>query len=128
MPGVQIFCCFFFENQVYYKQYDYWEYEQNSRRELMTLKSAKQPNFEMAYGALADEIYNEYMRHRYVLQSDTLLLVEKERYENLMNRRADEKEVAKAFAFLVLRYSCTSCTFRSSMPCRLTTNDFSGAF
>ena len=86
MPGVQIFCCFFFENQVYYKQYDYWEYEKNSRRELMTLKSAKQPNFEMAYGALADEIYNEFMRHRYVLQSDALLPVEKERYENLMNR------------------------------------------
>ena len=39
----------------------------------MTLKSAKQPNFEMAYGALADEIYNEFMRHRYVLQSDALL-------------------------------------------------------
>ncbi len=66
----------------------------------MTLKSAKQPNFEMAYGALADEIYNEFMRHRYVLQSDALLPIEKERYENLLNRRADEKEVAKAFAFL----------------------------
>ena len=66
----------------------------------MTLKSAKQPNFEMAYGALADEIYNEFMRHRYVLQSDALLPIEKERYENLLNRRADEKELAKAFAFL----------------------------
>ena len=66
----------------------------------MTLKSAKQPNFEMAYGALADEIYNEFMRHRYVLQSDALLPIEKERYENLLNRRADEKEVAKALAFL----------------------------
>ena len=66
----------------------------------LTLKSAKQPNFEMAYGALADEIYNEFMRHRYVLQSDALLPIEKERYENLLNRRADEKEVAKAFAFL----------------------------
>ena len=54
----------------------------------------------MAYGALADEIYNEFMRHRYVLQSDALLPIEKERYENLLNRRADEKEVAKAFAFL----------------------------
>lgn len=66
----------------------------------MTLKSAKQPNFEMAHGALADEIYNEFMRHRYVLQSDALLPIEKERYENLLNRRADEKEVAKALAFL----------------------------
>ena len=66
----------------------------------MTLKSAKQPNFEMAYGALADEIYNEFMRHRYVLQTDALLPIEKERYENLLNRRADEKEVAKALAFL----------------------------
>ena len=66
----------------------------------LTLKSAKQPDFEMAYGALADEIYNEFVRHRYVLQSDALLPIEKERYENLLNRRADEKEVAKAFAFL----------------------------
>ena len=66
----------------------------------LTLKSAKQPNFEMASGALADEIYTEFMRHRYVLQSDALLPIEKERYENLLNRRADEKEVAKAFAFL----------------------------
>ena len=66
----------------------------------MTLKSAKQPNFEMAYGALADEIYNEFMRHRYVLQSDALLPIEKERYENLINRRAGKEEIAKAFAFL----------------------------
>ena len=53
----------------------------------MTLKSAKQPTYEMAHGALTDEIYNEFMRHRYVLQ-------------NLLNRRADEREVVKAFAFL----------------------------
>ena len=66
----------------------------------LTLKSAKQPNFEMAYGALADEIYNEFMRHRYVLQSDALLPIEKERYENLINRRAGKEELAKAFAFL----------------------------
>ena len=66
----------------------------------LTLKSAKQPTYEMAYGALADEIYFVFMRQRYVLQSDALLPIEKERYENLLNRRADEKEVAKAFAFL----------------------------
>ena len=66
----------------------------------LTMKSAKQPDFEMAYGALADEIYNEFMRHRYVLQSDALLPIEKERYENLLNRRASKEELAKAFAFL----------------------------
>ncbi len=66
----------------------------------MTLKSAKQPDFEMAYGVLADEIYNEFVRHRYVLQSDALLPIEKERYENLINRRAGKEELAKAFAFL----------------------------
>ena len=66
----------------------------------LTLKSAKQPDFEMAYGALADEIYNEFVRHRYVLQSDALLPIEKERYENLINRRANKEELAKAFAFL----------------------------
>ena len=66
----------------------------------LTLKSAKQPTYEMAYACLVDEIYNEFMRHRYVLQSDALLPIEKERYENLLNRRADEREVAKALAFL----------------------------
>ena len=66
----------------------------------LTLKSAKQPDFEMAYGALADEIYNEFVRHRYVLQSDALLPIEKERYENFINRRAGKEELAKAFAFL----------------------------
>ena len=66
----------------------------------ITMKSAKQPNFDMAYASLADEIYDEFMRHRYVLQSDKLLPVEKKRYENLMNRKADSDEVAKAFGFL----------------------------
>ena len=66
----------------------------------ISLKSAKQGDFKMAYKCLADDIYREFMRHRYILRGDKLLAIEKERYENLMNRRADMNEVAKAFAFL----------------------------
>ncbi len=66
----------------------------------ITMKSGKQPEFGMAYRSLVDEISHEFIRHRYVLQSDKLLPAEKECYENLMNRRADSEEVAKAFDFL----------------------------
>lgn len=66
----------------------------------ISLKSAKQGDFDMAYKCLADDIYREFVRHRYVLQGDKLLSIEKERYENLMNRKADMDEVAKSFAFL----------------------------
>lgn len=43
----------------------------------LTMKSAKQPDFEMAYASLIDEIAKEYRRHSYVLNSDRLLASEK---------------------------------------------------
>ena len=38
----------------------------------LSLKSAKQPNFEMAYGQLVEEILREFERHEYVLIGDKL--------------------------------------------------------
>ncbi len=37
----------------------------------LSLKSAKQPVFEMAYQSLLDEIVKEFQRHRYVLSAET---------------------------------------------------------
>lgn len=39
---------------------------------LLSLKSARQPDYEMAYESLVDEIIGEYVRHRYVLDADCL--------------------------------------------------------
>ena len=46
----------------------------------LSLKSAKQPDFEMAYGAIVNEISKEFDRHSYVILGDTLSLDEKEQY------------------------------------------------
>lgn len=48
----------------------------------MSLKSAKQPDFDMAYNCLADEIAKEFERHRYVLQSSCISDSNKIRFEN----------------------------------------------
>ena len=66
----------------------------------LTLKSAKQPNFEMASESLVDEIVDEYVRHRYVLETDCLTEAYREQYEMLMNRRAGAMAYVKSIAFL----------------------------
>ena len=66
----------------------------------VSMKSGRQPSYEMAYACLLDEICKEFTRHRYVLDSELITLADKKRYENLMNREAAEAEYAKAFAFL----------------------------
>lgn len=65
-----------------------------------SLKSAKQPTFEMAYQSLTDDVLKEFKRHRYVLLGETLDSESKERYQKLMNRRAGEADYAKSIAFL----------------------------
>ena len=66
----------------------------------MSLKSAKQPTFEMAYSSLQGEIIREYTRHSYVLRSDKLEEHYKEDYRNLMYRNADAASYAKSLGFL----------------------------
>ena len=66
----------------------------------ITLKSAKQPNFEMAYKCLIDEIYKEFTEHSYVLRSDVLTAAERKQFEKFYNREAGMDECAKAFNFL----------------------------
>lgn len=66
----------------------------------LTLKSAKQPTYELAYNSLVDEIATEYQRHAYLLQDDTLTTVEKQRIESTIAKTASAIENAKAIGFL----------------------------
>ena len=47
----------------------------------LSLKSAKQPNFHMAYESLVDEIIKEYVRHNYILNADFWTEEYRTRYE-----------------------------------------------
>ncbi len=66
----------------------------------LSLKSAKQPSFEMAYLSLADEISKEFARHEYVLKAEALEDTEKEQFLRIRQKRAEQIEYAKALAFL----------------------------
>ena len=66
----------------------------------LSLKSAKQPTFEMAYLSLVDEIAKEYKRHKYILKSNIILESDKEHYQAIMEKRANRISYAKAIDFL----------------------------
>ncbi len=66
----------------------------------LSLKSAKQPDFDTAYGNLVREISKEYYRHRYVLKSDILTEKEKELYHSIWNQEASYKQYTTALEFL----------------------------
>lgn len=66
----------------------------------LSLKSANQPDFELAYQMMDEQISGEFKRHRYVLDKDVLLEDERERFEALMLRRADRAKLATSLKFL----------------------------
>ena len=66
----------------------------------LSLKSAKQPDFEMAYCKLVEEIAGEFKRHRYVLNTDALLPHEKKRYKNIMAMEGKKSDYNTALKFL----------------------------
>lgn len=66
----------------------------------LSLKSAKQPDFEMAYRSFIGEIVKEYERHRYVLQSEILLEKKREKYQKIMSEKAEPIDYAKSLEFL----------------------------
>lgn len=66
----------------------------------LSLKSAKQPTFELAYQMIVEQIASEFKRHRYLLKSDVLLEDEKERYQALMKRKGSQAEMTMALKFL----------------------------
>ncbi|MCI6243845.1 MAG: ATP-binding protein [Agathobacter sp.] len=62
----------------------------------LSLKSAKQPNYQMAYGCLRSEIIYEYDRHRYVLEGDFLTEEEKDNYRRILAEKAEPDKYATA--------------------------------
>ncbi len=65
----------------------------------LTLKSAKQPDFEMAYACLIDEICKEFQRHSYVLAGE-MPQRNRERFEKIQLGKGSRDEYAKALGFL----------------------------
>lgn len=66
----------------------------------ISLKAAKQPTFEMAYGSLIHELAKEYDRHGYLAHSDALNPEESARFERIMLNKASDIEYAQALSFL----------------------------
>ncbi|MCM1257251.1 MAG: ATP-binding protein [Roseburia sp.] len=66
----------------------------------LTLKSAKQPTYEMAYSVLRDEIREEFRRHKYVCGSDCLDEDEKKKFLQMIEGKAEAGEYATSLAFL----------------------------
>ncbi len=65
----------------------------------LTLKDAKQPDFELAYEAVKWQIADEYARHQYILQ-DARLSAEKDQYMDIRMRRADRSAYNNSIKFL----------------------------
>ena len=65
----------------------------------LSLKSAKQPNFEMSYGCLIDEICKEFQRHAYVLDME-MPMRNRDIYERIILGKGQPAEYAKSLAFL----------------------------
>ena len=66
----------------------------------LSLKSAKQPSYKMAYGCLKDEIIYEFDRHRYVLFGDRLSEEEKQNYQAILDKSAEPEEYATSLKLL----------------------------
>ena len=66
----------------------------------LSLKSAKQPAYEIAYEKICDIIAGEFMRHCYVLEGDTLFPGQKREYCAIMERTASVSGYATAVYFL----------------------------
>ncbi len=66
----------------------------------MSLKSAKQPTYELAYTELKKRISGEFKRHKYVLSNDTLEEDEKARFNAIAAIEADDGLYTDALGFL----------------------------
>lgn len=66
----------------------------------LSLKSSKQPDYQMAYACLAGEIAKEYRRHAYILSCENLLPSDKKRFLTLMEQNAAETDYITALDFL----------------------------
>lgn len=65
----------------------------------LSLKSGKQPDFNLSRKMLIRQIADEYKRHRYILQGN-LLEIDKIRYQNIMEECAKEEDYNDSLKFL----------------------------
>ena len=82
----------------------------------LSLKSAKQPDFESAFKAIRDEIIGEFLRHEYLKESEQLS--EEERREICSLSRATEAEELlneKKFRMETVRYSTSLKVLSSAL-------------
>jgi len=66
----------------------------------LSLKSARQPDYEMAYDSLLGEIRREYDRHSYILAGDALTEPDRVQFQAVQNRTACSADYAGALEFL----------------------------
>lgn len=66
----------------------------------LSLKSGKQPDFDMALESIQDEIIKEFNRHNDIINSHKLLENEKKRFTEIQNGSASRLQYAKALEFL----------------------------
>lgn len=67
---------------------------------MLTLKSAKQPTWDMAYASLVDDIAREYSRHSKILSSKDISGADKDRFVKIRDRVAEKIDYAKSLLFL----------------------------
>lgn len=66
----------------------------------LTLKSAKQRNFEAAFSKIKYAITEEYKSHRYVLESDRIEEDDRQKFREIANGEADYNDYSGALQFL----------------------------
>ncbi len=66
----------------------------------LSLKSAKQPTYEMAYKILQQNIAKEFIRHSYILNSEALLPVQKICFNSFIEQKAEPPDYATSIQFL----------------------------
>ena len=66
----------------------------------LSLKSAKQKSYTLAYGEIKKRISEEFIRHKYILDSDIMSAEEKNRFNAICNIEDDESLYLDCLAFL----------------------------
>ena len=66
----------------------------------LTLKSAKQPAYQLAYNRIKNELAEEYKRHRYVLESDKIDDDSKELFRDIASGKGEYGDYSGSLKFL----------------------------
>ena len=78
---------------------EYLKHQQQYPVIFLSLKAAKQPNFDLAYASLKDEIEREYRRHEYV-EDGVMKPADRERFERIALGKGEPVDYARGLDFL----------------------------